>query len=252
MALKQMAFTPLASQEQSGLENLSGNNLEENVNAKLAEPNSEDSTLVNSDVSSVITDEVLRNRIRVLIDEEKKPKPSIWQRFSTHPLTIVFLSFLLSIPLGGFLTNHYTNKQQELMRQRSFSDELNKIRIQKIGEVWEQIDRTESDVDLLLERVNKASALKTPRAEIEKDIDNITSLVKEELAIINKNRFWLGEQTYNQIEEYLHITGSYTLDRLMGDSGIDLSETLKKRVQAKQDILKIRSMFLKGEPELDK
>jgi hypothetical protein len=47
-------------------------------------------------------------------------------------------------------------------------------------------------------------------------------------------------------------TGLYASDMLLGPPGIDLSEALKKRKQAKQDILQMRIMFLKGEPEPSK
>ncbi len=233
-----------ASQERPVLETPTDNNLEESVSSKVAELNVEQSNPVYPDVSSVIIDEVL-TLIRKLTEE--KPKPSRIQRLSNHPLVIVMISFILTVPLGGFLTHIYSLKQQELARQRSFSDELNKIRVQKIGEVWEQIDKTEVELDNLLDRVNKA-----PDSS-KKDSDNIIRLVEENVAIINKNRFWLGEQTYNRIKNYLDINGRYALDKLLGPPGIDLSDTVKKREQAKeqakQDILQIRSMLLRGEPE---
>lgn len=228
-----------ASQECSVLENLTDNKPTQNVSTKVAESNLDKSESANPDVSAVITDELLR-LIRKLTEE--KPKPRI-QRFLAHPLFIVVISFLLSMPVGGFFTYIYSLKQQELSRQRSFSDELNRIRVQKIGEVWEQIDKTEVNLDNLLDRANK-----TPDSN-EKDVNNILRLTEEEVAIINKNRFWLGEQTYNRIKNYLDINGRYALDKLLGPPGIDLSETVRKREQAKQDILQIRSMFLKGEPE---
>lgn len=227
----------------------------ENVSGKVAEANVAEGESVNPYVSLVVSDEVLRHRIRTLIDE--KVKPSKFQSISTHPLLIVVVSFILSIFIGGFLTHYYSLKQmelensrniqqQELARQRSFSDELNKIRIQKIGEVWEQLDKTEVDLDSLLDRANNGTNSNR------KDVDSIISLVKGDLAIINKNRFWLGEQTYNQIKDYLDINGRYALDKLLGQPGIDLSDSLKKREQAKQDILQIRRMFLKGELESSK
>ena len=234
-----MRSEQLASREHPVVQNPTDNKLDQSVSSKMVESAEDTPRPVNPDVSAVITDELLR-LIRKLTEE--KPKPKI-QRFLTHPLVIVVISFLLSVPVGSFLTYIHTLKQQELARERSFSDELNKIRVQKIGEVWEQIDRTEVEVDTLLDQANR-----TPDSN-EKNVDSILRLVEAEVAVINKNRFWLGEQSYNRIKNYLDINGRYALDKLLGPPGIDLGDTIKKREQAKQDILQVRSMFLKGEPE---
>ncbi len=234
-----MRSEQLASREHPVVQNPTDNKLDQSVSSKVIESAEDIPRHVNPDVSAVITDELLK-LIRKLTED--KPKPKI-QRFLTHPLVIVVISFLLSVPVGGLLTYIYTLKQQELARERSFSDELNKIRVQKIGEVWEQIDRTEVEVDNLLDQANQTSDSN------EKNVNNILRLVEEEVAIINKNRFWLGEQSYNRIKNYLDINGRYALDKLLGPPGIDLSDTIKKREQAKQDIIQIRSMFLKGEAE---
>ena len=242
-----MAFEQTASQEQFSPESPRANKIEEIVSGKMAESNLDEGEPINLDVSSVITDEVLRNRIRLLIDEEKKPKPSKFLSISTNPLAVVVLSFLLSVLLGGLLTYYYNVKQQELVRQRSFSDELNKIRIQKIGEVWEQIDKNEVTLDSLLDKANNESNIN--KKEL---FDKIASVVEEDIAVVDKNRFWLGGSTYTPLKDYLAITDQYVSDMFLGHPGIDLSETLKKREKAKQDILQIRSLFLTGELESSK
>lgn len=247
-----MRPTQSASQQQTTSDDLQGNQLEESVNREEKGSGLDNGEPLSPAVLKVITDEVLRHRIRTIMEE--KPKPSRWQRFSTHPVGLMVVGFFLSVFLGGLLTNYYTLKQkdlehqrniqqQELARQRSFSDELNKIRIQKIGEVWEHIDKTEIILDGLLDKANKASSSN------QKEFDDIISVIREDISIINKNRFWLGEQTYNRIREYMDINGRYALDMLLGPEGIDLSETIRKRQQAKQDILQIRKMFLEGESE---
>lgn len=197
---------------------------------------------VDADISSVITGELLQ-LIRKLTDE--KPKPKL-QRVLSHPLAIVVASFILSIPLGGYLTYVHSLREQEAASRRSFSDELNKIRIQKIGEVWEQLDKTEAEVDELLDSANKAPS---SNKNTDGTVDSILKIFKDNTNVLNKNRFWLGEQTYNRIKAYLDIEGQYSIDKLLGKPGIDLTETIKRRDQAKQDILQIRNMFLKGEPE---
>lgn len=250
-----MELTQPASQGPAVLEEPKDSNREEGLGGNAAKANPDDGSLVDPAISAVITDEVLRHRVRLLIDD--KPEPSTLQRLLAHPLAAVVLSFLLTGLVGGLLTYYYTSKQkeleferglqqQELARQRSFSDELNRIRVQKIGEVWEHVDKTEVTLDSLLEKANKA------RTMDKKDFDIITSVIDEDVAVINKNRFWLGKQTYNRIKDYLDINGRYALDMLLGQPGIDLSETLKRREQAKQDVLQIREMFLKGEPDHDK
>ncbi len=123
-----------AAQERPVLVNPTDNKLDESVSRGVAGFNGDIGRPVNPDDSSVITGELLK-----LIGKltEEKSKPSETQRFLTHPLVIVVVSFLLSVPLGGFLTYIYTRKQtelenrrdiqqQELVRQRSFSDELNR------------------------------------------------------------------------------------------------------------------------------
>lgn len=192
-----------------------------------------------------VSHEVLAGAFLKLMNKlsEDEPKPPRYKRFLAHPLSVVLVTFLLSILLGGYLTNVYSLRQQELARQRSFTDELNKIRVQKIGEVWEHIDRTELDLDALLDKTNKTNA------PSDQELDTIYKLVKEDVAVVDKNRFWLGEHNYKQLKSYLEINGRYTVDRLLGGTEKDLTETIKKRDQAKQDVLKIRYMFLKGELE---
>lgn len=136
---------------------------------------------------------------------------------------------------------------QELVRERSFSDELNKMRIQRIGEVWETIDKTEADLDDILDRANRESSLELFNPKTNEYVDRIISLVRDEKTTIAKNRFWLGDRIYNQIRVYLDINGKYTIDKLIGKSGVDLSDIVKRREMAKQDITQIRSMFLSGE-----
>lgn len=147
----------------------------------------------------------------------------------------------------------YEKRQKDLEYQRSvqrgdidyeraFAAETNRIRIQKIGEVWEEIDRTESKVDTISEQLGKSRG--RPAAEVQQEIKNIRDLISAQGAVINKNRFWLGEEIYNQIREYLEIQGTYTVDRLLGKPEDLLSEAKKKRGQAKQNILEIRRSML--------
>lgn len=281
-----------------------------------------------SDISGIINDEILRSKVRKLAGEQ--PPPSAWQRVSTNPLISVFLGFLLTGLLGGFLTYYYTLKLKELELQRAeeqrksdrqyedqrresdriredqrresdraledqrresdriyqerqkeleylrglqqkqvellyekrekdleyqrslqrgdldyertFNAETNRIRVQKIGEVWEEIDRTESQVDAISEQLGKGYGRPVP--EVQKDVERVRDLISEQATVINKNRFWLGEEIYNQITTYLDIHGRYTVERILGKPDKFLGEAKKKREQAKQNILAIRRSML--------
>ncbi|HEX8072869.1 MAG TPA: hypothetical protein VF546_23185 [Pyrinomonadaceae bacterium] len=260
MALKQAALRQPASQEQPGAENPRGNKLEEDASGKPEGANSEAGQTVPPDVSAVIDDLVLRHKIRTLIEEavvERKPKPSLIQSLSTNPSVVVVLGFILSGLVGGLLTNYYTAKQQdldyrrnlqqqELARQRSFSDELNKTRIQKIGEVWEQVDKNGVAIDRVLETPNNSSVSDEQKAQ---NVDTINNLFQEDRLIINKNRFWLGEQNYTGLKEHLEKNVQLALNILLARPGTDLTELVEQREQTKQDILQIRkSMLREGEP----
>lgn len=241
-----MALKQPASQEQPGLGNPEDNKLEENVSEKVTESDLEDDKPVNPEVSSLI--KVIEH---LLI--EKKAKPSKLHSISNNPLVVIIAGGFI----GALLTHIYTLQQKdidynrgiqqlELTSQRSFSDELNKIRIQKIGEVWEHIDKNTVILDGLLEKLSKPSDSNNQKNQ---NVDAINSLIQEDRVIINKNRFWLGEQNYNKIKEYLDKNIQIALNMLLARAGTDLSELIEKREQAKQDILQIRkNMLLEVEP----
>jgi len=241
----------LAAQEQSDLENPKVVKFEKNVSSEVAGSAVEDGTSSDSNASSLITDEVLRHRIRTLIDE--KPKPSTLHTISTHPLLVVVVGGFI----GVLLTHYYTSQQkdleynhsiqqQELASQRSFSDEVNKIRVQKLGEVWEQVDKNEIVLSSLLE---KAKRLTNSNSQKNENVDVINSLIEEDKVIINRNRFWLGEQNYNELKNYLDKNVQFAVNMLLAPPGTDLNDIIKKREHVKQDILQIRKrMLLESEP----
>jgi hypothetical protein len=241
MALNK-SLTQRTSHEQSPPETPMGNRPGEGVRKDLSEPKPEDSEAVSPEVSFVVADEVLRQRIRAFIEE--KPKPSIIQRVLNHSLFAILVSFILAVPLGGFLTYLYTRRQEEESSRRSFTDELNKTRVQKIGEVWEQLDKNEVIIDDLLRKYNE-----TPGSKQEY-FNKIESLIDENRVIVNKNRFWLGKLCHDELNKYFSATRPIVTNMLAGPPGIDLSELHTKREQTKQDIERIRNMFLTGNLEL--
>jgi len=255
MAFKEAAFKQSASQKQQGLQNPTANRLEGSVSGEEEGAILEGGELISPDVSAVISDEVLRQRIRTLIEE--KTKAARLQRFLTHPLVIAAVSFILTGVVGGVLTYYYSLKQkdldhlrtiqqQEIASRRSFSDELNKVRVQKIGEVWEQVDKNEVLIDDLLKKANKSSNSDNQKTQ---NVDAINSLIQEDRVIINKNRFWLGEQNYNRFQDYLDKNVRIALNMLLARQGTDFSELIEERKHVKQDILQIReSMHSEGQP----
>lgn len=193
--------------------------------------------------SLVIADEILRERIRAIVNE--KPQASRLEKITQNPLVSVVVAFLLTGVVGVLLTDYYSGRQQELAARRSFSDELNKIRIQKVGEVWERIDEDELAIDGLAEGI-LAEPSKDPDSKQEK-YNEIVKLVHTDLVMLNKNRFWLGEDTYDRTRGYLDRSIQYILNQFLSGQGTDLSKLKRERRDAKQDILEIRCEFLEGE-----
>jgi hypothetical protein len=208
-------------------------------------------------VLNLIDDEVIRSRIRRLINE---PKPgSLWTRLFKHPLLSLILGFLLTGLVGTWLTNNYSANQKELERERSLADELNKIRAAKLAEIWEKVYQNEAafkhalEVSRILtfqniftspppmlpfsqlseEEINRIKREKGARkyANLEEqsrklweDYDREQKEVFEPLekatessrqaradleTLLNKHRFWLGEEIYSQIKDYVEITEQY-------------------------------------------
>jgi len=235
MAIKEPVVRQPTPQEQPIIENPTGNSTKENVRDNVGVAPLGDSKPVNPEVSSLI--EVIEHLVR-----EKKSEPSNLKKYLLYPLLIVFFSGLV----GGGITHYYTLWQKEVDYQRSFSDELNKIRIQKIGEVWEQLDKNEVILESLLDEANKPS---NSDEQNKQNVDAINSLLQEDKVIVSKNKFWLGKQYYNRIQEHLYKNTQIALNMLLAPEGTDLSELLEQREQLKQDILQIReSMRLEGGP----
>lgn len=241
-----MGSKDLSSQEQARLETPKSDQQEKSINAEVVEPNLE--VPVKPETTYVITEELLR----VLIDN--KPKSSGFLAKLGHPLVIVLASALA----GTYLTQRYANQQKDidysrsiqllkLTSQRSFFDELNKIRIQKIGEMWEQIDKNEVTIDNLLEKPKNSSNSNEKTDNV--NVMNLNSLIQEDKVIINKNRFWLGEKNYSKVYEYFDKNSELALNILLARPGTDVSEIIASREQAKQDIFQTRkSMLLEDEP----
>jgi hypothetical protein len=209
-------------------------------------------------ITQLITDEYLRDRIRELIDQ---PKPAPWwQRLLKNPLFLLILTFVLTNVVGNRLANNYNSKQAELEYQRninlkeleserSFADELNKIRLSKLAEAWEKVYLYEAAVEDVMQQVKVRSdapregAVVVPSGlDLKKVNEQSRSLHKEVLDVLSKNRLWLEDDTYYKLKEYADIILDYYF---AVQSGQDFEKWKEKRDQARDSINQIREKMLK-------
>lgn len=221
---------------------------EEEVNVSSG-TNASDDKPVESDVSYIINEEALRTLIAKVCEASK---PSQIYGWLAHPLLVVAIGGVIAAIAGAIVTGYYISRQKDiddarsqqqlkLTSRRSFFDELNKIRIQKIGDMWEQINANEVVIDRLFKDSAKSSSSKDQRKD---NVNAIKSLIEEDRMTMNKNGFWLAEHNYNEVKEYFDTNVELALNVLLASPGTDLSDILEKREKAKQNILQIRQRML--------
>lgn len=176
--------------------------------------------------------------LKELIRENRQSK---FERLAAHPAVLVILGFLLSGLVGHGLAVY----QQDTAAKRSFIDESNKQRVQKIGEVWEQLDLDQHTIDQLLE----------PDQEITKEFPNpdaraeeIKRIVRGDRAMVSQYRFWLGQRISDRINNYLNANIKYSIRKLAGTSEAELKEDKAARDAAKSDVDQTREDLLQGIP----
>lgn len=212
-------------------------------------------------VSGVVDDKVLRARGHGMINE--KPPPPDQEGYLKKHIVPLIIGFLLSGVPTGLLTHFLSVRQKDLEIQRlleqqkverrqRISEDMNKKRLDKVVEVWEQLDKTESEIDRILEKYTRGT--RRPQSEIQKDVQSVHELGLKQSEIIKNNRIWLvgDDEIFDQIKKYLEISGRYATERLTGLPGIDLSDTLNKRAQAKQNIVQIMDIILNKESTPDR
>jgi hypothetical protein len=173
--------------------------------------------------------------VKSLIKDNRK---TWFQELSSNPAFIVLLTFVFTGLLGTFLAIY----QQQRAAERSFIDESNKLRIQKIGEVWEQLDQDEHTIDRLLEGDGDTSANDRTK--------EITSVIRNDRAMVSKYRFWLGRDISDKINNYLNANIKYSIRKLSGISETDLKPDKAARDAAKSDVDQIREKLLRGIPSV--
>lgn len=186
-------------------------------------------------------------QIKALVSE--RTQKSKWRKvggvlikFSTNPLTLLVVGFLLTGWGLSSLNNTYAKQQQELAAMRSFSDELNKLRIQKVGEVWERLDEDEFMIDeIIREATDEANK---DKAATNQKLTEVIKRLQADRGLVTKYRFWLGKRVFDSANEYLNANIRYILRKLTGSSEEELKQYLEKRNAAKSDIDQVREQFL--------
>jgi hypothetical protein len=207
---------------------------------------SEGDKLPEATIQNTITDEFLRYRIRKLMDDPKPP--SRWRSFFKSPLFSLVLGIALSGLLGTWLTHYYSTKQSELEHHRSLSDELDKIRVNKITEVWEKVYLYEASVAEAMQVVEVTSdapqqgkmKITSPK-ELKEALESVTRLKKEFWNVLNKNRPWLEGDSYSKIKEYADIMFEYYFAK---QTGRELEKWEEKRASAVADLNQTRDRML--------
>jgi hypothetical protein len=185
-----------------------------------------------------IIEEVMR-KLQALLDQ--KPKESKWKKLSTNPLVALTAGVILSGILGGAITLAYGARQNELAAERSFSDELNKLRIQKFSEVWERLDEDEGAIDRLINQPDdpRNAEDKNERAK------QVDKLIQQDRRTVDKYRFWLGDQNHAKIHRYLDASSLYAIRKLAGIND-GLEALLEHRKTLKSDLDEERDKLLKS------
>lgn len=176
------------------------------------------------------------------------PKP-LWKRILirlkqliAHPLLLLLTGSALTFVIGSRLTYQYTRKAQELVAERSFSDELNKLRLQKVGAVWERLDQDDVAITSLVnELVDNGGADKAARNEV---LQKIQKLIDTDKGVIAQHRFWLPPETSNKMQNYLDATIFLLNRKILEPEAADIESLQKARNEAKSDVESERAKFL--------
>jgi hypothetical protein len=190
-------------------------------------------------ISRTIEDEVLRQRVRNLISE---PESESWlSRFSHNPLVIMIVAFLLIGLICIRLINFHFSQQKRSAPHsvsRQTLDELNRIRVSKIGETWQKADL----YDAALEAINTG-----PDVTINEKHVKVEQLYVELSTVLASNRYWLGEQIYDGLHKYTDITYKGFLGLKSEQSDQKVEEMKEKRQQARAELNQLRNKIFNGE-----
>ena len=117
----------------------------------------------------------------------------------------------LILVVAGVFANNLVEKYKS---EEGFRTELNKTRVARIGEVWEGLYIYEASVDNVLNHFTQIilETKNNEKLELERRQTELPPLIKTQqsaladlIASTHKNRFWIGEETYKEINNYIDI-----------------------------------------------
>lgn len=106
--------------------------------------------------------------------------------------------------------------------------------VRKQREPKEHSESTPNIKDVLEETQKEMSETPIPMSKEGQELANT----------LNRNRFWLGEDMYSEIEKYLAASEDYQITLATGDDK-KIKDAEKKREQSRATVTKIREMLLK-------
>lgn len=228
-----------------------------------------------------------------LVAANSVPEQASEQKASLkHDLTKIVVDKLLIGLIVLVAGSYATNVVDKLKSERNFSTELNKTRVEKIGQVWEKLNLYEAQREA---DTSKLEALRAAVLEAGKDLLDLGELVvspeakatppqtkpinrnqnadaqaaaeprinfmraSDDLYVdlkhtLNQNRFWLGEESYSEIEKYITLSAEYSKanaqskrqkDQPSAETMNHLSQLHAQMDEARTNVVKIRDRLLK-------
>ncbi len=149
---------------------------------------------------------------------------------------------------AGLFANYLIEKYKF---EEGFRTELNKTRVARIGEVWENLYVYEAAVDNLLDHFrNIVVESKSEEEELRRRKKELPPLIKShEQALTQfivaklKNRFWIDEDSYSDITEYSNVL-SELIDAYLKYDVKKIKELDKKRTELRQGVRNVRDKLL--------
>jgi hypothetical protein len=214
--------------------------VDESHNSRNVSPPNQEGSI--SPVNYTVTDTALQRLIDAL---PKKPKPSrFW--FLAHPLTVALIGGLVTALLGGVIGGsiayYYNKKTQADARRQSVLDGINNARVPKLGELWEQLDADDLAINQLLDESTDKDIKNAGR---DAKLHQIVEILRKDRLLVGRNRFWLGDRFFKTADAYLNHSIEICLSTI-GDNSPDLTQLREEKDAARQDVIKIRDLFLEG------
>jgi len=152
------------------------------------------------------------------------------------------------LALTGLFANYLIEKYKF---EEGFRTELNKTRVARIGEVWENLYVYEAAVDNLVDRFrdivveakSEEDELRRKRNELPPLIEIQEQALAQLIAASHKNRFWIGEDTYSEMTSYSNVLAEL-IDAYVKYDGKKIDEINKRRVELRQGVRSVRDKLL--------